>query len=118
MAWEGPQVGFLLLGHLLWLLLPPYHLYICGERAPHKDTQLPSRVRRPPPLFTSLVIFSYCLGEALWRSLHYHRHHTVVLTKLIYYLDVLLDQEGEGRHRAEHVQNSEVPYVRYLIGRS
>ena len=31
-------------------------------------------------------------------------------------LDLLLDQEFEGRHRAEHVLNSEVPYVRYLIG--
>ena len=32
-------------------------------------------------------------------------------------LDTLLDQEFEGRHRAERVLNSEVPYVRYLIGR-
>ena len=32
-------------------------------------------------------------------------------------LDTLLDQEFEGRHQAERVQNSEVPYVRYLIGR-
>ena len=40
-----------------------------------------------------------------------------MLTELIYILDTLLDQEGEGRHRAEHVQHSEVPYVRYL-GRS
>ena len=31
-------------------------------------------------------------------------------------LDTLLDQEFEGRHRAERVQNSEVPYVRCLIG--
>ena len=29
-------------------------------------------------------------------------------------LDPLLDQELEGRHRAERVQNTEVPYVRYL----
>ena len=29
-------------------------------------------------------------------------------------LDPLLDQELEGRHRAEHVLNTEVPYVRYL----
>ena len=29
-------------------------------------------------------------------------------------LDTLLDQEFEGRHRAERVLNSEVPYVRYL----
>ena len=31
-------------------------------------------------------------------------------------LDPLLDQEFEGRHRAEHVHNSKVSYVRYLIG--
>ena len=31
-------------------------------------------------------------------------------------LDPLLFQEFEGRHRAERVLNSEVPYVRYLIG--
>ena len=41
-----------------------------------------------------------------------------MLTELIYFLDTLLDQEIEGRHRAERVQNSEVPYVRYLIGRN
>ena len=39
-----------------------------------------------------------------------------MLTELIYLLDTLLDQEFEGRHRAKRVQNSEVPYVRYLIG--
>ena len=33
-------------------------------------------------------------------------------------LDTLLDQEFEGRHRAEHVQNSEVTYIRCLIGRN
>ena len=37
-----------------------------------------------------------------------------MLTKLS--LDTLLDQEFEGRHRAERVLNSEVSYVRYLIG--
>ena len=37
-----------------------------------------------------------------------------MLTKLS--LDPLLDQELEGRHRAERVQNSEVSYVRRLIG--
>ena len=31
-------------------------------------------------------------------------------------LDTLLDQEFEGRHRAERVLNSEVSYIRYLIG--
>ena len=40
-----------------------------------------------------------------------------MLMELIYFLDILLDQEDEGRHQAEHVQNSEVSYVRYLIGR-
>ena len=39
-----------------------------------------------------------------------------MLTELIYYLDVLLYQEGKGRHRAERVQNTEVPYIWYLIG--
>ena len=37
-----------------------------------------------------------------------------MLTKLS--LDSLQDQELEGRHRAERVQNSEVPYVWCLIG--
>ena len=39
-----------------------------------------------------------------------------MLPELIYYLVVLLDQEGGGRHRAERVQNAEVPYIRYSIG--
>ena len=39
-----------------------------------------------------------------------------MLTELIYYLDVLLDQEGEERNRAECVENAEVPCVWYLIG--
>ena len=37
-----------------------------------------------------------------------------MLTKLIDSFVPLLDQEFEGRHRVERVQNSEVPYVRYL----
>ena len=41
-----------------------------------------------------------------------------MLTELIYFLDPLLDQEIEGHHRAEPVQNSEVPYVRYSISRN
>ena len=40
-----------------------------------------------------------------------------MLTELIYSFDPLLNQELEGRHRIERVQNSEVPYVRYSIGR-
>ena len=47
---------------------------------------------------------------------HQDRHHAVVLTELS--LKARLDQEFEGRHRAEHVQNLEVPYVRCLIGRN
>ena len=39
-----------------------------------------------------------------------------MLTKLS--LDPLLDQEFEGRHRVERVQNSEVTYVWCLIGRA
>ena len=35
-----------------------------------------------------------------------------MLMELIYYLDILLDQEGEGHHRAERVQNTEVSCVR------
>ena len=31
-------------------------------------------------------------------------------------LDTLLDQEFKGRHRDERVLNSEVSYVRYMIG--
>ena len=53
-------------------------------------------------VFTS-VIFSESLGEALPESLHHHRRHAVVLTELIYFPDILLDQEGEGRHRAVRV---------------
>ena len=41
-----------------------------------------------------------------------------MLTELIYFLDTLLDQEFEGRHQAECVQNSEVTYVRYLLGQN
>ena len=39
-----------------------------------------------------------------------------MLPELIYYLAVLRDQEGGGRHRVERVLNTEVPYVWYLIG--
>ena len=41
-----------------------------------------------------------------------------MLTELIYFLDALLDQEFEGCHRAERVQNPEVPPVRCLISRN
>ena len=41
-----------------------------------------------------------------------------MLTELIYSFDPLLDQELEGCHCVESVKNSEVPYVRCLIGRN
>ena len=41
-----------------------------------------------------------------------------MLPELIYFLDPLLDQELEGRHRAECVQNTKVSYVRYSIGQN
>jgi hypothetical protein len=62
---------------------------------PSTTRQLLSHMRRPPPPFTPLVIFSVCLGEALLRSLHHHRHHTVVLPELITTSLCLLDQDGE-----------------------
>ena len=52
------------------------------------------------------------------RTTSHHHHHAVVLTELIYFLNTLLDQELEGRHRVERVQNPDVSYVRYLIGRN
>ena len=39
-----------------------------------------------------------------------------MLMELIYSFEPLLDQQLEGRHRAECVLNSEMPYVRCLIG--
>ena len=41
-----------------------------------------------------------------------------MLAELMYSFDPLLDQELKGRHRAERVQNSEVSYIRYSIGRN
>ena len=41
-----------------------------------------------------------------------------MLIELIYFLDTLLDQEFEGHHRVECAQNSELSYVRCLIGRN
>ena len=68
---------------------PPSFIY--GRGAPPLDTQLiidQSRVRRPPPSFRATVIFPECYGEALPEYFHRHRHHAIVLTELIYYLDV------------------------------
>ena len=86
---------------LPWPALHP--LYTEGGGASSTQVDSPSRVRRPPPPFRASVIFSESLGEALPESLHHHRRHAVVLTELIYFLDILLDQEGEGRHRAVRV---------------
>ena len=38
--------------------------------------------------------YSHSLGEALHGLLHHHCHHVAVLSELIHYLVVLLDQEG------------------------
>ena len=81
--------------------LPPLYTEEGGASSTQVDS--PSRVRRPPPPFRASVIFLESLGEALPESLHHHRRHAVVLTELIYFLDILLDQEGEGRHRAVRV---------------
>ena len=108
------QVGFLLLGAPHGSSPPhPTYIYVGRGRLEHTTTSV-SRVRRSPPQITPSVIFSRCLGEALRGSLHHHRHHAIVLTELFYFLDTLLDQEFEGRHRAEHVLNTELLYVRYL----
>ena len=85
------------LGRLLASPLPLPPIYMWGVPLAH-TRELPSRVRRPPPQFTPPVIFSWCLGLALRGSLHHRRHHAFILTELIYYLDVLLDQEDAGRH--------------------
>ena len=66
----------------------------------------------PPSIVYSSGHSIVVLGEALRGSHHQHRHQAVVLTEVS--LDPLLDQELEGRYRAERVLNMEVPYVRYL----
>ena len=73
-----------------------------------------SRTRR---VHTLNVRWWFCIIWVVWFG-DLHRHHAVVLTELFYFLDTMLDQEFEGRHRAERVQNSEVSYVRYSIGRN
>ena len=95
-------------------LLPSSFIYGGGGTPKHINCSKPCAA--PPPQFTPPIIFTWCLGEALHGSLHHHRHHAVVLTELS--LDTLLDHEFEGRHQAECVQNSEVPYVWCLIGRN
>ena len=66
----------------------------------------------PPSIVYSSGHSVIVLGEALRGSHHQHCRHAVVLMELS--LDPLLDQEFEGRHRAERVLNTEVLYVRYL----
>ena len=97
---------------------PPLLLYIQGQGAP-LDTQVdqlisPSRVRCPPPPYSTSFISSWSLGEALRRR--------TSSSSPCRRADETLPQhsagpEFEGRHRAERVLNSEVPCVRYLIGR-
>ena len=113
----APQVGFLLLGAPHGFSPPPRtYIYVGRGRLEHITT-IVSRVRPPSIVYTPVIVLR-CLGEALRESHHHHCHHAIVLTELIYFLDTMLDQEGEGRHRTERVQNSKVTYVRCLIGRS
>ena len=49
-----------------------------------------SRVRCPPPPYSTSVISSRSLGEFPAPVEHHHRHHAVVLTELI--LEALLDR--------------------------
>jgi hypothetical protein len=81
----------------------PPPLYTEEGGASSTQVDYPKPCAAPPPPFRASVIFSESLGEALPESLHHHRRHAVVLTELIYFLDILLDQEGEGRHRAVRV---------------
>jgi hypothetical protein len=102
-----PHGGVLVgLGHPLGIakgcLLPLPPLYTEGG-PPIAHINYSKPCAAPPAPFTPLVVFSERLGEALLGVLHRHRHHAVMLTELIYYLDVLLDQEDEGRHRATRV---------------
>ena len=95
---------------------PPTYIYVGRRRLEH-TTSIVSRVRCPLHSLHPDHILAV-LSEALRGSLHHHHHHAVMLTELIYFLETFLDQEFEGRHRADCVLNSEVSYVRYLIGRN
>ena len=63
---------------------------------------------------SSVIVFVVLRRSPAKIVLHQHRHHAVVLPELIYYFAPVAGSRRHGRHRAEHVQNSEVPCFRYL----
>jgi hypothetical protein len=95
-----PLVGF---GHLGGAApragSPPPSFIYGGGGTPWNTQYSDNRVRCPRTPFSTSFIFSESLGKALPESLHHHRRHAVVLTELIFFPDVLLDQEGGDRHR-------------------
>ena len=67
-----------------------------------------------PSSLSSVIVFVVLRRSPAEIVLHQHRHHAVVLPELIYYFAPLAGSRRRGRHRAERVQNSEVPCFRYL----
>ena len=67
-----------------------------------------------PSSLSSVIVFIVLRRSPVEIVLHQHRHHAIVLPKLIYYFAPLAGSRRRGRHRAERVQNSEVPCFRYL----
>ena len=85
--------------------------------APKRHQETPSRVPANPvsSSLSSVIVFVVLRRSPAEIVLHQHRHHAVVLPELIYYFAPLAGSRRRGRHRAERVLNTEVPYVRYLI---
>ena len=69
-----------------------------------------------PSSLSSVIVFVVLRQSPAEIVLHQHRHHAIVLPELIYYFAHLAGSRRRGRHRPECVLNTEVPYVRYLIG--
>ena len=84
------------------------------------STQDTSRNTKPcagnpvPSSLSSVIVFVVLRRSPAEIVLHRHRHHAIVLPELIYYFACLAGSRRRGRHRAERVQNSDVPCVWYL----
>ena len=94
---------------------PPPCSFIYGGRGTPKHIKISlSHVRCPLPQFTHLghivVVLRRSLEPVTSSSPSPRRRADGTHPR------PQLDQEHEGRHRAECVLNAEVPYVRYLIG--
>ena len=92
-------------------LLVPARLHVPRSRQLCKSTVAAERVLLPRAQHYTGTPIRRREGEIVWVSLtlcnggmsgspaeivlHQHRHHAVVLPELIYYIAVLLDQEGE-----------------------